>query len=237
MKLLKPSYVEIYIKTERGYRIAPRNVGSEIRQIADDIERYSARRDDGAFIFVTSSGLTAVMETVETNPIPVTFRRMMRTHFLCRYDPPGTSYSIWAAFAKNQKIVHDLERYVRLHLTNYSELSRRIGVPLTALTRVSEGLPISPEHAEKIARYLGWSPKNIPTYKPRPESDHPLRIWRRRHKITLRDLAQKLGISKAALCYIETYACAPKPATLQKIFEVTGIDIATLQKASQRVGK
>jgi DNA-binding XRE family transcriptional regulator len=54
---------------------------------------------------------------------------------------------------------------------------------------------------------------------------HPLRAYRRRHRLTLDAMATKAGLSLRAICNYEKLDRYPKPENVEKIVAATGGEV------------
>lgn len=77
--------------------------------------------------------------------------------------------------------------------------------------------------ADELLEWIGETVEREVKASEHPIVDHPLRRWRKRQCITLRDVAKMIGLSAAALSRYETGSRKPPAKHIPALVRVTGI--------------
>jgi len=96
--------------------------------------------------------------------------------------------------------------------------------PVFAVVPYEQWLALTSEHEEQV--YIPHEVVGIQLM----EECSLLTAWRKYKKMTQTVVAKKIGITQAALSQIEHPDSSPQKATLQKIANALGVDVAQLQE-------
>lgn len=132
----------------------------------------------------------------------------------------------------------DIKKWCLEHDISMRGLANAAGISEGLLRHVAAGNGCSRKAAENIAKAMGvnvddiWFERENRLLKPTPNG-HPVRDWRIANGVSLNKAATAIGITRAALCAIESRRAKPSATTVAKIHLATGIPISVLLVAHE----